>query len=277
MGAGVLAKETGIQADLSKFPSYTAIEPHLQPSVSVVRRRNTVLSLESYAVGPSFGAALPAVGVVAALVLPQIQSARETARQNTSRNNLRALQTAAAGYAVEKGALPPRSINDADGKPLLSWRVALLPYLDRQDLYDRFHLDEPWDSAHNQALSAEMPEIFVHASAGIPAASGVTLFQIPRGKGTLYDSDKPLTDEEIDRLPIGRSQTVFIVTAARDRAVPWTKPDDVELTPDDLLQRLLVVPVNRLPAAMNDGSVVDLSTTLDREQLLPMFFPRTAP
>ncbi len=34
-------------------------------------------------------------------------------------------------------------IRDENGKPLLSWRVRLLPFIDEAHLYMKFHLDEP--------------------------------------------------------------------------------------------------------------------------------------
>ena len=58
------------------------------------------------------------------------------------------------------GHFPAAAITDKSGTPLLSWRVAILPQLGYQSLYDAFHLDEPWDSPHNLALAAQMPEVF---------------------------------------------------------------------------------------------------------------------
>jgi hypothetical protein len=51
-------------------------------------------------------------------------------------------------------------MTDKKGKALLSWRVALLPYLDQNNLFNQFHLDEPWDSAHNKKLLSKMPKVF---------------------------------------------------------------------------------------------------------------------
>jgi hypothetical protein len=49
-------------------------------------------------------------------------------------------------YHRVQGHFPAPALPDRDGKPLLSWRVALLPQLGYQSLYERFHLDEPWDT-----------------------------------------------------------------------------------------------------------------------------------
>ena len=66
------------------------------------------------------------------------------------------------------GHFPAPAIAHADGTPLLSWRVAILPSLGYQSLYNRFRLDEPWDSPHNRALLSQMPAEFACPSG--PAA-----------------------------------------------------------------------------------------------------------
>ena len=111
-----------------------------------------------------------------------------------------------------------------DGKQLLSWRVQLLPYLDQQELYDQFHLDEPWDSPHNLTLVKQMPEAFTIPGDEDLAAEGKTRYQLPIGEGmpggnleSIYFSD--ITD--------GTSNTIFAVEAARDHAVIWTQPADL--------------------------------------------------
>ena len=64
------------------------------------------------------------------------------------------------GFQRDFGCLPPRAICDPDGKPLLSWRVMLLPYLGYENLFALFRLDQPWDSRHNKRLLPFMPSIF---------------------------------------------------------------------------------------------------------------------
>ena len=61
---------------------------------------------------------------------------------------------------MSTGTSPPLANYGADGLPKLSWRVALLPYLDQNDLYKEFRQDEPWDSPHNKALIDRMPAVF---------------------------------------------------------------------------------------------------------------------
>src|SRR5262249_46508298 len=75
---------------------------------------------------------------------------RELAKaRRQSINNLKEIALAMHNRHDTYGFLPASAIYSKNGKPLLSWRVELLPFLDQQELYRQFHLDEPWDSEHN--------------------------------------------------------------------------------------------------------------------------------
>src|SRR5262245_44717647 len=100
---------------------------------------------------------------------PASPAGRAAARQRCS-SNLRSLGLTFQAYREGRGHLPPVAITDPQGKPLLSWRVTILPWLKAYDvqtgevrdvgldrLYKQFHLDEPWDSPHNKALIRNIP------------------------------------------------------------------------------------------------------------------------
>jgi hypothetical protein len=130
------------------------------------------------------------------------------------------------------GMLPPAAIADPkNGKPLLSWRVAILPYIEQDTLYKRFKLNEPWDSAHNKALLDLMPKTFELPESG--AAKDHTWYQLITGPNTAFnDAVMPLGGpfgRQGPKLPgsftDGTSNTLLIVES--NKAVPWTKPEDV--------------------------------------------------
>ena len=64
----------------------------------------------------------------------------------------------------EYGVLPPAYVADASGRPMHSWRVLILPFLDQQSLYNQYDFREPWDGPHNiklldkHALLLRLPE-----------------------------------------------------------------------------------------------------------------------
>ncbi len=110
---------------------------------------------------------------------------KEAENRAIARRNLRSLAFAFHNYHNTYNHLPPPAITDKAGKPLLSWRVAILPYIDQDALYKQFKLDEPWDSVHNKKLLAKMPRIF--APIGVkPKESNSTFYQVFVGPGALY-------------------------------------------------------------------------------------------
>jgi len=85
------------------------------------------------------GIVLGVIGCLFTLMLmPAIRSSREAARRAQCANNLKQIGLAIHIYHEVNGCLPPAAITDKDGRPLLSWRVALLPYLYPEQLYSRF-------------------------------------------------------------------------------------------------------------------------------------------
>ncbi|MCE9606523.1 MAG: DUF1559 domain-containing protein [Planctomycetia bacterium] len=275
LGASALEKEIGIRTDISKFPSLGSIRRHMRPAVSVTRQTKTGILLESYATGPSIDAVtVPfVVGAGAGLLVPAVQKARETAASASSLNNLRQITLAMILYATEKGTLPPRVIKSPAGKPLLSWRVAILPYLDENALYEQFHLDEPWDSEHNKTLLKLMPKAYAHPGAGGRPGASNTQYQIPTGKGTVYDASQPPKLEDGKAFGEGTSNTILIVETSAEKQVPWSKPDDITLTsesPADDLNRNRNGTIN---VGFADGSVRG-HTIYDLEALRSALFPR---
>ena len=132
-------------------------------------------------------------------------------------------------YDMKKGHLPPAAILSPEGKPLLSWRVALLPYLGKQDLYDRFKLDEAWDSPHNLPLLKEIPDAY-RILRGDVLAKDRTYCQVLVGPGTAFEGPRGLSLTA--DFPDGGGNTILAVEAAN--AVPWTKPEDVVYDPKNL-------------------------------------------
>jgi hypothetical protein len=142
-----------------------------------------------------------------------------------SSNNLKQLGLAFHNYADDRGTVPA-DITDKDGKPLLSWRVRLLPYIEQEALYKQFKLDEPWDSPTNKALLEKMPKTLESPRVKVKKA-GYTVYQGFAGPGTPFEAGKAL------RFPAditdGTSNTIF--TAEASTAVPWTKPADLPFDP----------------------------------------------
>src|SRR5262249_33286790 len=152
--------------------------------------------------------------------------------------NLYELGLAMHRYHEEHGHFPHAVIPDKDGKPLLSWRVALLPSLGFEELYKQFKLDEPWDSPHNKPLLAKMPKVY--DVPGAKETTDATYYQVFVGKDTVFEDGKDVTYQDITD---GTVHTVLIIEAGK--AVPWTKPEDLSYSADK--------PVPELGGAIGDG------------------------
>jgi len=173
--------------------------------------------------------------VMIGLMLPAVQAAREATRRVGCANNLRMVALAMHQHEAAQQMLPA-AITDADGKPLLSWRVAILPYIEEQVLYQEFHLDEPWDSEHNRTLIAKMPAIYNCPSASLE--DGRTRYLLLDGPGGCFEKSRQQTRGRISGVNFGdlrqpTASTIMIVEAPTDRAVEWTKPEDLTVSPDE--------------------------------------------
>ena len=125
-------------------------------------------------------------------------------------------------YRESYGCLPPAAITDKNGRPLLSWRVAILPNMIPTTLYNEFHFDEPWDSPHNRSLVGRMPSVYTCPSDST-LEPGMTGYQVVIGPNTAFTPDfKPLQAKDFTD---GESTTILI--AETSHGVPWTKPEDV--------------------------------------------------
>jgi prepilin-type processing-associated H-X9-DG protein len=87
-----------------------------------------------------------------ALFLPSISCDRGAARRAQCTNNLRQIVLGMHNYHDKYGCFPPAYSVDKNGRPLHSWRVLLLPFMEQKELYDRIRLDEPWNSPHNLSV-----------------------------------------------------------------------------------------------------------------------------
>jgi hypothetical protein len=204
---------------------------------------------------------MSAVGV--GLLLPAVQKVREAAGRAQSQNNLKQIGIAMHNYHDANGAFPPAAICDKKGKPLLSWRVAILPYVEQQNLYQQFKLDEPWDSEHNIKLSKIRVKVYLDPRAPQESLEkGLTHYRLFYGNGAMFDLVRGTTFAQVTD---GTSNTFMVVEAAE--GVPWTKPDDLEYDPKKPLPKFGNFTSGGFTALMGDGSVRFISNKTPEKAL----------
>jgi hypothetical protein len=194
------------------------------------------------------------------------QSPQDTARATEA---LRQLVLGMHTYHDATNRFPAAHSVDAEGRPLLSWRVHLLPYIETEDaaIYEEFRLNEPWDSEHNKKLIPRMPAVFRPASPQL-AADGKTRFVVPRGEGTIFPTDN--ASVQIEQIQDGVSNTVLINEVDDEHAVVWTKPDDLAVEPDEPQRGLAMRPGGHL-MAFSDGSTHLIRSEIEKAALAAVF------
>jgi len=167
-------------------------------------------------------------------------------KRSHASNQLKQIGLAFDGYQDGWGRLPARAIYDPSGKPLLSWRVAILPFVEGSELYKQFHLDEPWDSPHNLALVEQMPEVYKNPES---TSAIETHYLAADGPECFFGGENSgVTTEILD----GADETILVVEA--DRAVVWTKPEDLHYTASDPKKDLRTHRPRGFMALLADGS-----------------------
>lgn len=264
-------KLIGRDARVAKLvPQFEQIAEKLAPAAKGDRLQ-LVVKKDSLAWGP-----------LAELLRMAGGEAQKQVRRNQAINHLKQIALAFHNYHDVHKFFPAAASYGADGKPLLSWRVHILPFLDQAPLYKEFHLDEPWDSEHNLKLIERMPETYrsrnwspneptktclvgVTSAAGKPkpiagaAPAGTTLQdQI----GTMFQGREGIKIQQVND---GTSNTILIVESDAEHAVVWTKPDDLPYDAEQPVKGFGFDENGLVPAAFCDGSVRMLKKSLDAE------------
>jgi hypothetical protein len=187
--------------------------------------------------------------------------AKLAASRALSQRNLNQIGIALHNYHDTYRHFPPPAQYGNHGKPLLSWRVAILPFVEQENLYKRFKLEEPWDSPNNKALLSEMPSIYAPVG-GAAREPGMTYYQAIVGPGAAFERQRKLRLADITD---GTANTIFVVEAAAP--VPWTKPEDLPFVADQALPKFGGLFQGDFHALFGDGSVRLLSRKVNAEDV----------
>jgi len=165
-------------------------------------------------------------GIIPAVLLPAMQAVRQSASQAQSSNNLKQLGIALHNYHDVYGCFPPAVVRDADGNPLYSGRVLLLPFLAQEHIYRSFDLTEAWDSPRNEAISHMSVNVFMDPSSSARDQASRTDYFFVTGKGTMFEDGKNI---QLTDILDGTSNTIAMVEA-RGKSKSWAEPGDIDLS-----------------------------------------------
>lgn len=217
--------------------------------------------------------ALSMLGVSA--TAPAVAPARKAAARMQAANNLKQIGLAFHNYHDAMGKFPTDIFDPKTGKPLLSWRVAILPYIEQDALYRQFKLDEPWDSENNRKLVKFLVPVYTDPTQEKKTneeGQGLTHYQVFTGKKTLFDGNRA---SRLQTITDGTSNTILAVEAKE--GVVWTKPGGITLDLEkDLPAVDSLVGINKangFQALFCDGSVRFIKITIDPKIMKWLIMP----
>ncbi len=188
---------------------------------------------------------------------------QDVQKRNRQMTKLKDISHAMHNYHDAHGQFPPIEKSgrfDSNGRPFLSWRVQMLPFLDQGPLYNRFKLNESWDSPNNRPLADMMPDMF--RDEDDPPTSTTTRFVVMTGAETPFASRN---GPRIRDFRDGTSTTILVVRVGKDKAVPWTSPDDAAFNPAAPLEALGSLGSEELMFLTVDGAIKRVKPTVPAE------------
>jgi hypothetical protein len=284
MGANLLFSELqqeGVDINISVMPDGESIARHLLPAMTTVTTHDDgieVLSTRTLPISVGVGRTLLPLFFVAGVSNSRMTRfgqpsspglldvlSPKRAQRNMATNNLNQIGLAMHNFHEVHSRFPAASVKDEDGKPLLSWRVQLLPFLEEAALFQEFHMDEPWDSPHNKALIPRLPRSLL--APGSKAGEGKTNYVGFRHANAIFhDGDGTRIRDITD----GTSNTILAVEVDDEHAVIWTKPDDLKFDEKKPHTGLVGLRTGGFLAAFCDGAVHFIPATITAETLVKL-------
>lgn len=200
----------------------------------------------------------------AALFFVARSTMRPAQQRMQAQNNMKQIAIALHNYHDTWNSLPPAVVNDADGKPLYSGRVLLLPFLEQSPIYDAWDKNKAWDSPENQALSQKLLPVFQHPSDSANASACDFLFVT--GPGAVFDSSQGAA--RFADIHDGLSNTIFLAEARGSGLQSWAEPK--EIAPDGKGAVPSGHDPNQILVGFCDGSVQAMPSTQLQSLLRPL-------
>jgi len=207
--------------------------------------------------------------IIVDVIAKNIAVTRYDAQQKQLTHNFKMLGLGMHNYHDTKKCFPPAFTVDENGKPLHSWRVLILPYVEQSALYESIRLDEPWDSEYNRQFHDKMPDVYYNPMYPDSDKNRNTNFCIVVGPDTFGKAgDK---GPKLHDLKDGTSSNTVMVIE-RKTPVCWMAPIDIS-------QENAYLGINKNPEGigglcrdgintlLGDGAAMFIPETVDLETL----------
>jgi len=218
---------------------------------------------------------LPVICILVALLLPAVQAAREAARRTQCSNNVKQISIALGYYHDTFKTFPPAYIADENGQPMHSWRTLILPFVEEQGLYKQYDFNQPWNSAHNQAVTSKAVSTYRCPSSPTTSNPAGTNYFFITGPETIFEGQQAKGFQDIRD---GVSNTILVVEAT-GLDIGWAEPRDLDV--EQFVQLFKYAeragPRNPHPMGMNiamgDTSVRFIRVDIDEQTLRSLITP----
>lgn len=164
--------------------------------------------------------------VLMALMLPAVQFDHSHRRRLSCAHNLRSIGVALNAYHEKYGSLPPAYIADENGKPMHSWRVLVLPFMEQEAIYKRYDFSQPWNSPHNLRLAPLIASFYECRSDSPSGLGSQTSYLAVTGPGTLWPGAKAA---RFDDVTDGLTNTILIVEV-HNSGIQTTEPRELDIS-----------------------------------------------
>ncbi len=161
-------------------------------------------------------------GFCVLLMLPAVSNAREAARRMQCSNNLKQIALALHNYHDTHKSFPPAYIADENGRPMHSWRVLILPFLESSPLHRQYRFDEPWDGPNNRRLAAFVPPPYQCPSQVYADGSRTSYLAVVGPRTAWPDAAGSRLKDFVDGTP-----NTIMVIEADPYEVNWMEPRDL--------------------------------------------------
>jgi hypothetical protein len=168
---------------------------------------------------------LVCAGGVAALVFGVRSTVAVAQKRMPSTNNLKQIGLALHNYHDIYKEFPPAVVTDANGTPLYSGRVLLLPFLEQANLYNQFDKSKAWDAPENAAISQQALTVFQDpANAAASRTRSDYVFVV--GPGTLFETGQKIRLSDVTD---GLSNTIAVIET-KTGPDNWAAPQEWDAT-----------------------------------------------
>ena len=167
--------------------------------------------------------ALIALILLIGSLLPAVAQVRTASRRIACQNNMRQCMLALHNYHSANLHMPGAYSVDAQGKPMHSWRVRLLPFVEQTALYDLYDFNEPWDGPNNSKLANQMP--YIYRCPSVPHSNSETTYKLVSDPEAFFDGDKRRSFKEA----VDDVASIVVLVEDSEDPINWMKPEDISI------------------------------------------------